>query len=215
MLLTLTTTHRPATDLGYLLHKHPERVHVPLTFGNAHVFYPEATEERCTAVLLLEVDPVGLSRRRPDDASSLAVRQRSALRRVVAPVVAIAEVFGRAGRARGPNSPHRDAARGRLPACPCAVARSRPAAVRAARVRGRRRADPARRIRVGRVRYFACGSPATVRLADLLAHLYVLVPVLDDEKHYWVGDDEVEKLLRHGDGWLAAHPEHDLITPGT
>src|SRR6266566_2398137 len=55
MLLTLTLTRPPATDLGYLLHKHPERVQqFSLPFGAAHVFYPEVTEERCTAALLLE-----------------------------------------------------------------------------------------------------------------------------------------------------------------
>src|SRR5690242_5325296 len=64
MLLTISTTHRPATDLGYLLHKHPGRVQsFPLNHGQAHVFYPEATEDRCTAALLLEVDPIGLVRR--------------------------------------------------------------------------------------------------------------------------------------------------------
>src|SRR6266550_1720497 len=63
MLLTLTTTHNPATDLGYLLHKNPAKLHsFELSFGKAHVFYPEATAERCTAVLLLDVDPVGLVR---------------------------------------------------------------------------------------------------------------------------------------------------------
>src|SRR3982750_445997 len=64
MLLTLTTTHQPATELGYLLHKHPDRLQsFELSFGKAHVFYPEASEERCTAALLLEVDPIGLIRR--------------------------------------------------------------------------------------------------------------------------------------------------------
>ena len=63
MLLTITTTHRPATDLGYLLHKHPERFQsYDLSFGKAHVFYPEATAERCRACLLLDVDPVGIVR---------------------------------------------------------------------------------------------------------------------------------------------------------
>ena len=57
MLLTLTTTHRPATDLGYLLVKHPDRVQsFGVTGGRAHVFYPEATADRCTAALLLDVD---------------------------------------------------------------------------------------------------------------------------------------------------------------
>ena len=63
MLLTLTTTHNPATDLGHLLHKNPAKLHsFELSFGKAHVFYPEATTERCTAALLLDVDPVGLVR---------------------------------------------------------------------------------------------------------------------------------------------------------
>jgi 3' terminal RNA ribose 2'-O-methyltransferase Hen1 len=59
--------------------------------------------------------------------------------------------------------------------------------------------------------YFSVALRAKRRVADLLTHLYVLVPVLDDDKHYWVGDDEVEKLLRRGAGWLDSHPERDLI----
>ena len=65
MLLTITTTHQPAIDLGYLLHKNPAHLHTfPLAFGQAHVFYPEADADRCTAALLLDVDPVGLVRNR-------------------------------------------------------------------------------------------------------------------------------------------------------
>lgn len=65
MLLTITTTHTPATDLGYLLMKNPARVQTfDLAFGQAHVFYPEASEQRCTAALVLDVDPVGLVRGR-------------------------------------------------------------------------------------------------------------------------------------------------------
>ncbi|MBZ0289149.1 MAG: 3' terminal RNA ribose 2'-O-methyltransferase Hen1, partial [Anaerolineae bacterium] len=64
MLFTITTTYQPATDLGYLLVKHPARVQTfDLAFGQAHVFYPEASDERCTAALLLDIDPVGLVRR--------------------------------------------------------------------------------------------------------------------------------------------------------
>jgi RNA repair, ligase-Pnkp-associating, region of Hen1 len=51
----------------------------------------------------------------------------------------------------------------------------------------------------------------TVTLKELLAHLYVLIPVLDDEKHYWIDEAEVEKLLRRGDPWLAQHPKRELI----
>src|SRR6516225_9256961 len=68
MLLTITTTHRPASDLGYLLHKHPDRLQsFDLSFGRAHVFYPEADAERCTACLLLYVDPVGMVRGKNPD----------------------------------------------------------------------------------------------------------------------------------------------------
>jgi len=63
MLLTITTTHRPATDLGFLLHKHPDKMQrFDLTVGEALVYYPEASEDRCTAALQLNVDPVGLVR---------------------------------------------------------------------------------------------------------------------------------------------------------
>ncbi|MFA7006238.1 MAG: 3' terminal RNA ribose 2'-O-methyltransferase Hen1, partial [Verrucomicrobiia bacterium] len=65
MLLTITATCRPATDLGFLLHKNPAKSHeFDLSFGRAHVFYPEASEEKCTAALLLDVDPVALVRNR-------------------------------------------------------------------------------------------------------------------------------------------------------
>lgn len=63
MLLEISTTHTPAGDLGYLLHKHPGRVQTfKLAFGDAHVFYPVATAERCVAALLIDVDPVALVR---------------------------------------------------------------------------------------------------------------------------------------------------------
>jgi hypothetical protein len=63
MLLTISTTYQPATDLGHLLHKNPAKAHsFEMSFGKAHLFYPEATRERCTAALLLDIDAVGLVR---------------------------------------------------------------------------------------------------------------------------------------------------------
>jgi 3' terminal RNA ribose 2'-O-methyltransferase Hen1 len=68
MLLTITTTHQPASDLGYLLHKHPDRCQsFDLSFGKAHVFYPEVGIERCSACLLLDVDAVGMVRGKSAD----------------------------------------------------------------------------------------------------------------------------------------------------
>ncbi len=218
MLLTIRTTHVPATDLGFLLHKHPDRVQTfDLSFGRAHVFYPEATESACTAALLLDVDPVGLVRGagatldeyvndRPYVASSFLA-------------VAIARIFNTA-RA------------GRCEARPELVGEALPFDVRLAALPCRGGEGVLRRLfeplgylvtteahpldgefpEWGMSPYFTVGLRATCRLSDLLAHLYVLIPVLDDDKHYWVGDPEVEKLLRVGGGWLAAHPEREMIT---
>src|SRR5437763_13042228 len=97
MLLTITTTHQPATDLGYLLHKHPERVQTfALKFGQAHVFYPEASEQQCTAALLIDIDPVHLVRGRD---KSVALEQYVNDRPYVASSflsVALSQVFGTA-----------------------------------------------------------------------------------------------------------------------
>jgi 3' terminal RNA ribose 2'-O-methyltransferase Hen1 len=218
-MLTITSTSRPATDLGFLLHKHPDRLHtVELAFGDAHVFYPEASDERCTAALLLDVDPVGLVRRaggkdvfpqaeyvsdRPYAASSFLS-------------VALARVFGTAlgGRCtKRPDLPDQKLAlTATIAPLPCrggeAVLRSlfEPLgyAVRAQR-------HPLDRPEWGESPYFTVTLAASCRLVDLLSHLYVLVPVLDNDKHYFVGEAEVEKLLRHGEGWLAAHPERETI----
>src|SRR5918996_4464321 len=105
MFLTVTTTGAagaPATDLGFLLHKNPDRVQsFELTFGRAHVFYPEASPERCTAALLLDVDPVGLVRRPGEAALAEYVSDRPYVASSFLSV-AIGQVFGTAlaGRSR-------------------------------------------------------------------------------------------------------------------
>jgi 3' terminal RNA ribose 2'-O-methyltransferase Hen1 len=222
MLLTISTTARPATDLGFLLYKNPASVRsVELAFGTAHVFYPEAAEDHCTAALLVEVDPVGLVRRgrarsgfalaeyvndRPYAASSFLS-------------VAIAKVYGTAmsGRSRdrqelADNPIPLDA---HLPVVPC---RGGPDLLR-------RLFEPlgytcdvapipldAERPDWGESRYVDLTVRAEIRLRDLLRHLYVLLPVLDDDKHYWVERAEIDKLLAKGEDWLPAHPERELIT---
>jgi 3' terminal RNA ribose 2'-O-methyltransferase Hen1 len=218
-MLTLTLTRPPATDLGHLLHKHPERLQsFSLPFGQAHVFYPEASEERCTAGLMLEVDPVGLIRRgvrfprldhyvndRPYVASSFLS-------------VAIARVYNTALGGRSKERPELVEQplplRARIAALPCAGGEGLL----------RRLFEPLGYAvhavdhpldeefpEWGESRYFTVELEGELRLRELLAHLYVLVPVLDAEKHYWVGEAEVEKLLRRGEGWLAGHPERELI----
>src|SRR5512145_165359 len=101
MLFTITTTDKPATDLGYLLHKHPAKLQTfPLSFGQAHVFYPEASDERCTAALLLDIDPIQMFRQRNSTGKSHFSLQQYVNDRpyVVSSFlsVAIAEVYGTA-----------------------------------------------------------------------------------------------------------------------
>src|SRR5215475_9825962 len=108
MLLTISTTHRPASDLSYLLHKRPDRCQTfDLSFGKAHVFYPEAADERCSACLLLDVDPVGLVRGKNAN-SSFELAQYVNDRPYAASSflsVAIAQVFGSALQGRSKDRP--------------------------------------------------------------------------------------------------------------
>jgi 3' terminal RNA ribose 2'-O-methyltransferase Hen1 len=217
MLLTLRTTHVPATDLGFLLHKHPDRLQTfELAFGQAHVFYPEVSESACTAALLLDVDPVGLVR-----GESGTIDQYVNDRPYVASsflAVAIARIFGTALGGRCERMPELAASplplEARLAAVPCrggeGLLRRLFEPLGYAVTADSHPLDPAFPA-WGPSRYFTVVLRATCRLADLLSHLYVLIPVLDDDKHYWVGDPEVAKLVRHGEGWLAGHPERETI----
>jgi 3' terminal RNA ribose 2'-O-methyltransferase Hen1 len=223
MLLTITTTHRPATDLGYLLHKNPARSQsFPLSFGKAYVYYPEAGAERCTAALLLDVDPVGLVRERRGPAGEgHALQQYINDRPYVASSflsVAIAQVFGSAlgGRSKERQNLADTALpfRASLAVLPCRGGEPflrRLFEPLGYRVTARPHPLDEQIPEWGESPYFTVELDATCMLRDLLTHLYVLVPVLDDDKHYWVTEDEVEKLLRHGEGWLRTHPERELI----
>jgi 3' terminal RNA ribose 2'-O-methyltransferase Hen1 len=212
VLLTVTTTHRPATDLGYLLHKHPDRLQsFPLPFGTAHVFYPEAGDDRCTAALLLDVDPVGLVRR-GRAAPSFALAEYVNDRPYVASSfmsVALVTVFktAMAGTCKG----HEELAESAIPLeawLPVVPARGGEPLVR-------RLFEPLGYevdvTPVGAGRHLSLRLTSSRRLAELLNHVYVLLPVLDADKHYWVDEAEIEKLMRRGEGWLADHPDRDLI----
>ena len=216
MFLSIATTHRPATDLGFLLHKHPERVHeTELGFGKAFVIYPEASEARCEAALILDIDPIGLVRGRgsaeglldqyvndrPYAASSfLSVAMARALRTAMA----------------GTSKERPELAQQVIPL---------EATVAPLPARGgeqlvgelfeplgwKAEVDSIEGPADRKSRYVTLRLRGTARLSTLLNQLYVLIPVLDDDKHYWVGEDEVNKLLSRGEGWLAEHPARELI----
>lgn len=223
MLLTISTTHVPATDLGYLLHKNPSRAQsFDLSFGQAHVFYPEVGEDRCTAALLLDVDPVALVRGpqgRGGEGRTLAqyVNDRPYVASSFLSV-AIAQVFGSALGGRSKERP--GVAESPLPL----EARLDVVPSRGGKEFLRRLFEPlgytvqsenfpldTQFPEWGDSPYFRVTLTGVVRLADLLTHLYVLIPTLDIGKHYYIGDDEVEKLIRKGEGWLTNHPEKETI----
>ena len=220
MLLTITTTHQPATELGYLLHKHPDRAQAfDLSFGTAHVFYPDASSESCTVALLLDIDLVKLKRGPSAPGFSLAsyVNDRPYAASSFTSV-AIARVFTSALNGQCKERPELvDASMPftvRLSALPC---RGGEALLRELfeplgyAVEASGSLLDAHFPEWGASPYYEVELTATLPLKDLLAHLYVLVPVLDDEKHYYVGDEEIDKLMRRGEEWLAQHPLRDLV----
>ncbi|MGI4886881.1 MAG: 3' terminal RNA ribose 2'-O-methyltransferase Hen1 [Janthinobacterium lividum] len=223
MLLTITTTYQPATDLGYLLHKNPARLQsVEVAGGQAHVFYPEATAERCTAALLLDLDPVGLVRGRGGSGEGFALEQYVNDR----PYVASSFLSGALSKAFG------TAMNGTCKDRPSLPAQALPLAVTVAVVSApgpdwpRRLFEPlGYAVEVentpldptvpawGPSRYYILHlRHAGLRLQDVLTHLYVLLPVLDNDKHYYIGENEAEKLLHRGGDWLPQHPERGFIT---
>ncbi len=222
--MTITSSASSATDLGFLLHKHPGRVQTfDVSVGKAHVFYPEATDTRCTAALLLEVDPIGLVRGKRfggHDAFSLAqyVNDRPyAASSMLA--VALGKVF-------------RTAMAGRCDARPELAEQVLPLTIHIPALPARGGVEVVERLFAplgwtveadpvpldltvpawGDSHFVDLRLTGVMRLADALNHLYVLLPVLDDAKHYWVSSDEVDKLVRAGTGWLSTHPDRELIT---
>jgi 3' terminal RNA ribose 2'-O-methyltransferase Hen1 len=221
VLMTLTTTHEPATELGFLLHKHPERAQsFTVAAGTAHVFYPMAKDNECTAALLLDIDPIELVRGRHDRAFTLNqyVNDRPyAAGSMLA--VAIGTVFRTAMNGiAGTRQELADTAiplRVHVPALP---SRGGPDLVRQlfeplgwqVGITGVP-LDP-EFPEWGDSPYVDLRLTGTLRVSEALRHLYVLLPVLDNAKHYWVTEEEVTKLLRAGEGWLADHPSRELIS---
>jgi len=223
MLLTITTTHKPATDLGYLLYKNPANVQTfELPVGQAHVFYPEASHDKCTVALLLDIDPISLVRGRKDSKAEGGLDQYVNDRPYVASSFlssAMATIFGSALSGKCRERPELVNTKMPLEATlPIVPSRGGENLLRklfeplgySLEIEGYPLDETFEEW--GKSSYYSLRLTATCTLHDLLSHIYVLIPVLDYEKHYYVGDEEVNKLLRHGEGWLSNHPEKTLIT---
>jgi 3' terminal RNA ribose 2'-O-methyltransferase Hen1 len=220
MLLTITTTAKPATDLGYLLHKNPSLLHeTTLPVGKAYVFYPTATPSKCTVAVLLDIDPVALVR--SAGRGSVPLEQYVSDRPYVASSfmsVALAKLFSTA--LNGRSKERQELADKDLPlSAEIAVIKSRGGEQLIKSL-----FEPlgytveidsylmdSKYPEWGQGNYYTVRLKQKVRLQTLLTHLYVLIPVLDDKKHYWVGEEEIEKLLRRGKGWLESHPQRETI----
>lgn len=222
MLLTITYKGERATDLGFLLHKNPQRPQVfDLSHGKAYVFYPEANENTCAAALLLDIDPLDLARGKAgsrDGGLFDYVNDRPYVSSSFMST-AISKVYGTAMTGRcdkrqelADSALDLTAAVTMLPCRGETAMLERVFAPLGYAVAFTTSELDEKHPEWGGSRYVDLTISGDVRLQDLLRHLYVLIPVFDRQKHYWVGKEEVEKLLRHGEGWLEEHPEKEFIT---
>ncbi len=222
MLLTLTTTHQPATDLGYLLHKHPNRCQTTsFGLGTVNIFYPIATPKKCTAALLLNIDPITLIRGKGKRKSNLPLDQYVNDR----PYVCSSFMSAALSKA------FRSALNGQCKERPELVNTPMPLHCKISTLpcRGGENIlhelfEPlnytitAKKYQLdshfpqwGTSPYYTVELSKTTTVQQLLNHLHVLIPVLDNQKHYYVDDSEIEKLLKRGEGWLKNHPAKEKI----
>lgn len=227
MILTVSTTHRPATDLGFLVHKNPDKLHeMDVGFGTAHLFFAVAREDFAKFAMVLDIDGIDLVRGRDGQGREQGLLQQYVNDRPYAASsflsVAIAKTLRNA--MQGSSKERQALADTEIPL---------EATVMPLPVRGEEgllealfaplgyqittRAIPLdeelSRLGEGWAvgPYVELTVSATCRLKDLLSHLYVLIPVLDRKKHYYVDRQELDKLIAKGEGWLRDHPKRDFI----
>ena len=224
MLLTITAEGENAQALSFLLHKHPDTLQTAeLSVGKAHVFYPEYGNGKVTAALLLEIDPIGMVRNAKNFAGKdFLLGQYVNDRPYVASSfmsTAISKAFSSAMNGNCKERPEYVD----MPLALTAKLSVLPAP-RGGEMLIKRLFEPlgytaqAERHLLdthfpawGYGKYFTLTLKNTLPLKALLTHLYVLIPVLDNEKHYFITQDEVSKLMQKGKGWIEQHPERELI----
>lgn len=221
MLLTITYEGHNTQDLGYLLHKNPSRPQeFSLNYGKAYVFYPHISDESTTAALLLDIDPLDLARGKAGSSEGGLFDYVNDRPYVCSSFMstAISKVFGTAmsGRSKEKqalaDTPLTLSARLHMLAAP--NQNMIPEIFEPLGYMTAMEAFPNddKFTRWGQSKYVNLTLSGTVRLRDLLNHLYVLIPVFDTQKHYYISAEEIEKLLSHGEGWLKEHPKCEYIT---
>ena len=209
MLLTISTSHQPASELGFLLHKHPERMQTfSLSYGDCHIFYPEASDSKCTMAMLLDVDPVGMTRSRKKQNQKFALAGYVNDRPYVVSSfmsTAISKVLGSA--MAGTCKSHPELAQTAIPLeveINVLPARGGEDFLRKLfeplgyEVEATNRPLDEKFPEWGEGHYFSVRLSQTVTVSQMLQHLYVLIPVFDNQKHYFTSHDELQKLLDKG-----------------
>lgn len=224
MLLTITAEGENAAALSFLLHKHPDKLQqVELSVGAAYIFYPECEKEKVTAALLLDIDPIGMVRNAKNFAGKdFLLGQYVNDRPYVASSFmssAISKAFSSAMNGSCKEHPEFIDMPLALTAKISVLPAPRGGELLIKRlfeplgytVEAERHLLDTQFSEWGYGKYFTLTLKNTLALKDLLSHLYVLIPVLDNEKHYFITQNEVEKLLQKGKGWLEQHPEREII----
>lgn len=224
MLLTITAEGENAAALSFLLHKHPDKLQqVELSVGAAYIFYPECEKEKVTAALLLDIDPIGMVRNAKNFAGKdFLLGQYVNDRPYVASSFmssAISKAFSSAMNGSCKEHPEFIDMPLALTAKISVLPAPRGGELLIKRlfeplgytVEAERHLLDTQFPEWGYGKYFTLTLKNTLALKDLLSHLYVLIPVLDNEKHYFITQNEVEKLLQKGKGWLEQHPEREII----
>jgi 3' terminal RNA ribose 2'-O-methyltransferase Hen1 len=224
MILNITTTHKPATDLGYLLHKHPDKFQtLELSVGKVHIFYPEKSEEKTTISVLLDIAPIDMVRgARNLGGDSFALGHYVNDRPYVASSfmsVALSKAFSSAMNGKCKDKPELVDVK-----LPYEVTIAVIPAPKGGEILIRKFFEPlgyqvelirhqldSKFPEWGDSKYFTLKLNHTITTKELLSHLYVLIPTLDNDKHYFVSENEIEKLLQKGEGWLKEHPEKEQI----
>ena len=225
MILTITTQHNPGSDLSYLLHKHPDKFQsIKLSIGKAHVYYPESNDDKVTVALLLDVDPIDLVK---------GVKNRSIREFTLGQYVNDRPYVSSSFMSVALSKAFSTAMNGTCNAKPelvdiemdFKVKMSVVSASKGGEILIRNLFEPLgynvdlerhpldeKFESWGDSKYFTVELQNKLKLKDLLSHLYVMLPVLDNDKHYYVNQDEINKLLDKGKGWLETHPEKEQIT---